>query len=45
FTLLLVSHFLTYGQSTSSAKPVFKDGEAQIVSAFEDNNKWIRHDL
>ena len=25
------------------AKPVFKDGEAQVVEAF--NNGWIRHDL
>ena len=27
------------------AKPVFKDGEAQIVEAFNDATKWIRHDL
>lgn len=27
------------------AKPVFKDGEAQIVKAFEDPDYWIRHDL
>ncbi|MAD96908.1 MAG: Xaa-Pro dipeptidyl-peptidase [Flavobacteriaceae bacterium] len=27
------------------AKPVFKDGEAQIVEAFSDSKKWIRHDL
>lgn len=27
------------------AKPVFKDGEAQIVKAFEDSDYWIRHDL
>ncbi|WP_419195162.1 Xaa-Pro dipeptidyl-peptidase [Novipirellula herctigrandis] len=25
--------------------PVFKDGEAQIVKAFEDPDYWIRHDL
>jgi len=25
--------------------PVFKDGEAQIVKAFEDSDYWIRHDL
>lgn len=25
--------------------PIFKDGEAQIVEAFEDSSKWIRHDL
>lgn len=27
------------------AVPVFKDGEAQIVEAFNDKSKWIRHDL
>ncbi len=27
------------------AKPIFKDGEAQIVEAFSDAKKWIRHDL
>ena len=27
------------------AKPVFKDGEAQIVEAFKDPKEWIRHDL
>ena len=28
-----------------NAVPVFKDGEAQIVKAFEDPKTWIRHDL
>jgi len=27
------------------AEPWFKDGEAQIVSAFQDQNDWIRTDL
>ncbi|QDT02185.1 Xaa-Pro dipeptidyl-peptidase [Rubripirellula lacrimiformis] len=27
------------------AVPVFKDGEAQVVKAFEDSDYWIRHDL
>ena len=27
------------------AQPVFKDGEAQIVPAFENAKDWIRHDL
>lgn len=27
------------------ASPVFKDGEAQIVPAFNNPNDWIRHDL
>lgn len=32
-------------QAQEKAKPVFKDGEAQIVPAFETPDKWIRHDL
>ncbi|MFD1163024.1 Xaa-Pro dipeptidyl-peptidase [Hwangdonia seohaensis] len=27
------------------ATPIFKDGEAQIVEAFNTPDKWIRHDL
>ncbi|MAD80238.1 MAG: Xaa-Pro dipeptidyl-peptidase [Planctomycetaceae bacterium] len=27
------------------AAPVFKDGEAQVVKAFQDPDYWIRHDL
>ena len=27
------------------AKPIFKDGEAQIVEAFNTPDTWIRHDL
>lgn len=30
-------------EPTSPARPVFKDGEAQVVPAF--NKDWIRHDL
>ena len=30
---------------TKKATPIFKDGEAQIVEAFSDSDKWIRHDL
>ena len=36
------------GSSSSGAEPavpVFKDGEAQVVKAFEDPDYWIRHDL
>ncbi|MDP5081183.1 MAG: Xaa-Pro dipeptidyl-peptidase [Winogradskyella sp.] len=32
-------------QAMDDAKPVFKDGEAQIVEAFNDSEKWLRHDL
>ena len=31
--------------TAKKATPIFKDGEAQIVEAFSDANKWIRHDL
>lgn len=31
--------------SSDKAKPIFKDGEAQIVPAFETPEKWLRHDL
>ena len=30
---------------TEKAVPVFENGEAQIVPAFNDAEKWIRHDL
>ena len=30
---------------TEKAFPVFENGESQIVSAFNDPEKWIRHDL
>ncbi len=42
---LLTNVFSLIAQSTNKAAPIFKDGEAQIVSAFEDASKWIRHDL
>jgi X-Pro dipeptidyl-peptidase len=32
-------------KSEERAKPVFKDGEAQIVNAFMDSKKWIQEDL
>ena len=32
-------------QQNEQAKPFFKDGEAQIVKAFEDPDYWIREDL
>ncbi|RIJ48873.1 Xaa-Pro dipeptidyl-peptidase [Maribellus luteus] len=32
-------------QEKQEAKPWFKDGEAQIVKAFEDPDRWIREDL
>lgn len=32
-------------ENTNKATPIFKDGEAQIVEAFNTPDKWIRHDL
>lgn len=31
--------------SSDTAAPIFKDGEAQIVDAFSNPESWIRHDL
>lgn len=36
---------VTFAQENNKAKPIFKDGEAQIVKEFEDSDIWIRHDL
>lgn len=33
------------GTAQEKATPVFKDGEAQIVAAFDTPDRWIRHDL
>lgn len=42
---LLVSLFPSLASAADPAKPVFKDGEAQIVKEFADPDYWIRHDL
>lgn len=44
YSLLLLS-FLSFTQLAQNAKPVFKDGEAQIVEAFNNPEEWIREDL
>jgi len=31
--------------SAQNARPVFEDGEAQIVEAFNEPDTWLRHDL
>ncbi|MEE2857811.1 MAG: hypothetical protein VX949_10500, partial [Planctomycetota bacterium] len=37
---------LTTGtQQSKPAKAVFADGQAQVVDAFKDSEKWIQHDL
>jgi X-Pro dipeptidyl-peptidase len=38
FTVLLLT-------AQEKAGPVFKDGEAQIIEAFDTPDQWIRHDL
>jgi len=42
---LAFSIFSCAQKSAEKATPIFKDGEAQIVEAFSDTDKWIRHDL
>ena len=44
FCMLSISIF-SYIQAQEKAVPVFKDGEAQVVPAFDTPEKWIRHDL
>lgn len=42
---LVFAFLISIAVNAQEAKPVFKDGEAQIVEAFKDPSKWIRHDL
>ena len=43
----LLIFFIVFTSSVKGQKaaPIFKDGEAQIVEAFKDPEKWIRTDL
>lgn len=34
-----------HAQNADPAGPVFEDGQSQIVEAFSDSEKWIRHEL
>ena len=43
--LLFTTTLTIHAQKAEVAAPTFKDGEAQIIPAFEDATKWIRHDL
>lgn len=45
FTLVFALLFSTLVLAQEKAKPIFTDGEAQIVEAFSDASKYIRHDL
>lgn len=42
---LPLSLYMLASFAQEKAKPVFKDGEAQIVSLFDTPDKWIRNDL
>ena len=37
--------FNAHSQMAEKAAPIFENGEAQVVDAFSDPSKWIRHDL
>ena len=43
--LVLVTLITLSISAQEKAKPVFKNGEAQIIEAFSDESKWLRHDL
>ncbi len=42
---LAVFTFIFSVNAQEKAKPIFKDGQAQVVEAFKDSKNWIRHDL
>ena len=44
-TFLLVFSLMAHGQMAEKASPIIENGEAQVVEAFSDPSKWIRHDL
>lgn len=43
--LISMTALSSYAQESSKSTPIFKNGEAQIVEAFNTPDKWIRHDL
>ena len=45
YLLLLFLQLVFVFVGNAQAKPIFENGEAQIVDAFSDSSKWIRHDL
>ncbi|HCY24677.1 MAG TPA: Xaa-Pro dipeptidyl-peptidase, partial [Cryomorphaceae bacterium] len=44
-SLIIIPSINLHAQRAKKSTPIFKDGEAQIVSEFKDSKKWIRHDL
>lgn len=45
FAIIIAPLFSINAQKAGRSVPIFENGEAQIVPAFEDPEKWIRHDL
>lgn len=46
FLFILINPLVSINaQRAEKSLPIFENGEAQIVPAFEDSEKWIRHDL
>jgi len=45
YAFLLTLSVIFTALAQEKAKPIFKDGEAQIVGAFNNPDEWIRHDL
>jgi len=43
--VLTAAAALPVGAQPAPAGPVFRDGQAQVVPAFADPQRWIRHDL
>lgn len=43
--LVLIVAFAININAQEKAKPIFKNGEAQVVKAFNSPAKWLRHDL
>lgn len=44
-SIIITPLFSVNAQTAEKSVPYFENGEAQIVPAFEDPEKWIRHDL
>ncbi|WP_203258894.1 Xaa-Pro dipeptidyl-peptidase [Hyunsoonleella ulvae] len=45
YSFSVLAFILAYTVIAQESKPVFKDGEAQIVEAFNTPEQWIRHDV
>lgn len=45
FLFALSFSIYAHGQMAEKTSPIFENGEAQVVEAFSDPSKWIRHDL